>query len=155
LRREKARADGQGRSSGNSDLAAKIANPSSPIMALNSFLDVVQNGGSLPGAHGASFKYSFQPAIPFPTKRGNVIFRPQIAAEFSQPFVTGAGTVDNIVAFENIELDTLYGKTLKSGLLVMGGFTTVFATNSKPELRTWAIGPEAHVGYASPKTGNA
>jgi hypothetical protein len=142
-------------SSDSSDLASKLANPSAPIMALNSFLDIKQNGGSAPGAHRASFTYSFQPAIPFPTKRGNVILRPLVPIEFGAPYPTAAGTVDTAVAFGNISLDTLYGKTLKSGFMVMGGFSTLFPTNSKSELRAdWALGPEVVLGFASKKTGN-
>ena len=138
-----------------SDLAAKLANPSSPMMLMNNFLDVIQNGGSAPGAHRASFQYSFQPAFPFPTKRGNVIIRPLITAEFGAPYNTASGNVETAVTFGNISLDTLYGKTLKNGLMVMGGFSTLFPTNSKPELRAdWALGPEVVLGYASPKTGN-
>jgi hypothetical protein len=138
-----------------SDLASKLANPTAPVMAMNSFLDITQNGGSAPGAHRASFTYSFQPAFPFPTKRGNVIFRPLIPIEFGAPYVTTAGTVDTAVAFGNISLDTLYGKTLKNGLMVMGGFSTLFPTSSKSELRAdWALGPEVVLGYASPKNGN-
>jgi len=142
-------------SSGSSDLASKLANPSAPVMALNSFLDLKQNGGSAPGAHRASFVYNFQPAIPFPTKRGNVILRPLIPVQFGEPYVTGAGNVETAVAFGNILLDTFYGKTLKSGFMVMGGFSTLFPTNSKPELRAdWALGPEVVIGFASNKTGN-
>jgi len=47
-----------------SALASKLANPSAPMMAMNSFLDITQNGGSAPGAHRSSFTYSFQPASP-------------------------------------------------------------------------------------------
>jgi len=145
----------KGGSSASSDLASKLANPSAPVMALNNFLDIKQNGGSAPGAHSASFTYSFQPAFPFPTKRGNVIFRPLVPIEFGAPYVTGTGTVDTAVAFGNISLDTVYGKTLKSGFMVMGGFSTLFPTNSKPELRAdWALGPEVVLGFASKKTGN-
>jgi hypothetical protein len=138
-----------------SDLASKLANPSSPMMAMNSFLDLKQNGGSAPGAHRASFTYSFQPAFPFPTKRGNVIFRPLIPIEFGAPYLTAGGNVETAVSFGNISLDTLYGKTLKNGLMVMGGFSTLFPSGSKPELRAdWALGPEVVLGYASPKNGN-
>ena len=137
-----------------SDLASKLANPSAPMMAMNSFLDLKQNGGSAPGAHRASLTYSFQPALPFPTKRGNVIFRPLIPIEFGQPYLTTGGNVETTVAFGNINLDTVYGKTLDSGLMIMGGFNTTFASSSKRELAAWAIGPEVVLGYASKKTGS-
>jgi hypothetical protein len=136
-------------------LAAKLANPSAPVMALQSFLDVKQNGGSAPGAHRATFGYVFQPAIPFPTKRGNVILRPFIPVDFGAPYATSAGTVDTYVGFGNISLQTLYGKTLKSGLMAMGGFGLGFPSATKKEARAdWSLGPSAVLGYASPKTGN-
>jgi hypothetical protein len=125
------------------------------MMALQSFLDIKQNGGSLQGAHRATFSYSFQPAFPFPTKRGNVILRPLVPIDFGAPYPTAAGTVDTYVGFGNISLDTLYGKTLESGLMIMGGFSTLFPSATKSEARAdWALGPEAVLGYASKKTGN-
>jgi hypothetical protein len=142
-------------SSGSSDLAAKLANPSAPVMALQSFLDVKQNGGSAPGAHRATFGYTFQPAIPFPTKRGNVIFRPLIPVEFGGTYGTGAGTVETYTGFGNISLEVLYGKTLKSGLMTMGGFGVGFPSATKKEARgDWSLGPNFLLGYASKKTGN-
>lgn len=142
-------------SSGSSDLAAKLANPSAPVMALQSFLDVKQNGGSAPGAHRATFGYTFQPAIPFPTKRGNVILRPLIPVEFGGTYGTSAGTVETYTGFGNISLQTLYGKTLKSGLMAMGGFGVGFPSATKKEARAdWSLGPNVVLGYASKKTGN-
>jgi hypothetical protein len=142
-------------SSGNSDLAAKLANPSAPLMALQSFIDVKQNGGSAPGAHRATLGYVFQPAIPFPTKRGNVILRPFIPVDFGAPYATTAGTVETYTGFGNISLQTLYGKTLKSGLMAMGGFGVGFPSATKREARAdWSLGPNVVLGYASKKTGN-
>ena len=43
--------------SGNSDLASKLANPSAPVLQLFTFMDVTQHGGSLPGAHRASYTH--------------------------------------------------------------------------------------------------
>jgi hypothetical protein len=142
-------------SSGSSDLAAKLANPSAPLMALQSFIDVKLNGGSAPGAHRTTLGYVFQPAIPFPTKRGNVILRPFIPVDFGAPYATSAGTVETYTGFGNISLQTLYGKTLKSGLMAMGGFGLGFPSATKPEARAdWSLGPAVVLGYASPKTGN-
>lgn len=141
--------------SGNSDLASKLANPSAPILQLATFMDVTQHGGSLPGAHRASYTLSVQPALPFQTHRGNLILRPLISFEFGQPYVTSSGNVETAVQFGNIALDSVFGKTFKNGLLLMGGVNTVFPTGSKPELRAdWTFGPEIVVGYASKKTGN-
>ncbi len=142
-------------SSGSSDLAAKLANPSAPIMALQVFLDVKQNGGSAPGAHRASFGLTIQPAIPFPTKRGNVILRPLVPIEFGATYATGSGTIGTYTGFGNISLETLYGKTLKSGFLIMGGFGVGFPSATIREARAdWSLGPAMVIGYASKKTGN-
>jgi hypothetical protein len=141
--------------SGNSDLASKVANPSAPVLQLTTFMDVTQHGGSLPGAHRASYTLSVQPVLPFQTYRGNLLFRPLISFDFGQPFVAANGNVETAVQFGNISLDSVFGRTFKNGLLLMGGANTVFPTGSKRELRAdWAFGPEIVIGFASPKTGN-
>jgi hypothetical protein len=137
------------------DLGSALANPSAPVMSIISFLDIKQHNGTAPGAQRASFGYTFQPAFPFPTKLGNVILRPKISFQFGQPYLDGAGNVQTTTQFDNITLDGLWGKTLDNGLMIMGGFNTVFQTGSNTELRAdWGIGPEMVIGYASPKNGN-
>ena len=141
--------------SGSSELASKLANPSAPVLQLTTFMDVTQNGGSLPGAHRGSFTLNIQPVLPVETYRGNLLFRPLISVDFGQPFVTASGNVDGAVQFGNVALDSVFGKTFKNGLLLMGGVNTVFPTGSKSELRAdWTFGPEIVIGYASKKTGN-
>ena len=137
------------------DLGSQLANPSAPVMAITSFLDIKQHNGSAPGARRASFGYTFQPAFPFPTKLGNVILRPNISFQFGEPYVTGTGNVETATQFGNIALDGLWGTTLLNGLMIMGGFNAVFPTGSNPNLRAdWGIGPDVVIGYASPKNGN-
>ena len=143
-------------SSEKTELASKLANPSAPVLVINTFWDVAQNGGSAPDAHRASLTTSIQPALPIVTNRGNLIFRPLVPIEFGRPYVAGDGTVDTVVGFGNIALDSLFGKTLDCGLIIMGGLNTVFPTHSKPELRAeWTTGPEVVVGYGSKRTGNS
>jgi len=138
------------------ELASKLANPSAPVLVINTFWDVAQNGGSAPDAHRASLTTIIQPALPFVTHHGNLIFRPLIPIEFGQPYVAGDGTVDTVVGFGNIGLDSVFGKTLDFGLIIMGGLNTVFPTHSKPELRAeWTTGPEIVLGYGAKKTGNS
>jgi hypothetical protein len=124
-------------------------------MAMKSFLDVIYYRGDAPGAQKAAFVYSFQPAFPIATKgnKGNLIFRPLIPIEFGAPYIdTTTGTVDTAVAFGNISLDSVHGKTWSNGLMFMAGVSTLFPTSSKPELRAdWAFGPEAMIGHASKK----
>jgi hypothetical protein len=134
------------------ELAAELANPTAPVMAMKSFLDVIYYRGDAPGAQKASFTYSFQPVFPFMTKgnHGNLIFRPLIPVQFGQPYINASGTVDTAVSFGNISLDSFFGKTFSNGLMVLGGVNTVFPTASKSELRAdWAFGPEAMLGHAS------
>jgi hypothetical protein len=139
----------------DSDLGSQLANPSAPVMSIISFLDIKQHNGTAPGAQRASFGYTIQPAFPFPTKLGNVILRPKISAQFGQPYVDGAGNVATTTQFDDITLDSLWGTTLDNGLMIMGGFSTVFQTGSNTQLRAdWGIGPEMVIGYASPKNGN-
>ena len=142
-------------SSSNTELASKLANPSAPVLSLNFFLDVAQNGGSAPDAHRATFRITLLPVLPFETKHGNFILRPAISADFGQPYLTSAGNVETASGFGNLTLDSLFGTTLKSGLLIMGGLNTTFPTHSDSALRAeWATGPEIVIGYASKKTGN-
>ncbi len=57
--------------------------------------------------------------------------------------------------FGNISLQTLYGKTLKSGLMAMGGFG--LGSHPPPNARPAPTGrsvPNVVLGYASKKTGN-
>jgi len=135
-------------------IAAELSNPTAAVMSMKSLLDITDFKGTAPGAKRASFRYTFQPAFPFMTKKnkGNLIFRPAIPVVFGEPYVNSAGNVDTAVAFGNIGLDSIFGKTFSNGLMVLGGVNTVFPTSSKPELRAdWAFGPEAMIGYASKK----
>ena len=149
-------------SSGNAELASKLANPSAPVLSLNFFLDVTQYSGSLPGARQSSFGITFEPTLPFPTKnnKGNMFFRPAIPVTFSQPLPEQQpdGSIalsSQSAAFGNISLDTAFGKTWPFGLMFMGGANTTFPTHSTKALRAdWTFGPEIVIGYASKKTGN-
>ena len=108
-------------SSSNAELAAKLANPSAPVLSLNFFLDVAQSGGSASDAHRATFRITLLPVLPFETKHGNLILRPNISAEFGQPYLNSAGNVETASGFGNLTLDSLFGNTLKNGLIIMGG----------------------------------
>ncbi|MBT8463300.1 MAG: hypothetical protein KJO57_01355 [Deltaproteobacteria bacterium] len=141
--------------SGNAELASKLANPSAPVLALTTFWSIISHGGSAEGAHRSSFELTIQPSFGFQTFKGNMLLRPAVTVQFGQPFLTADGDVDTAVQFGNIQLDSVFGKTFKSGLIFMGGANTTFPTASKRELRAdWTFGPEIIIGYASAKTGN-
>jgi hypothetical protein len=139
----------------NTELASKLANLSAPVLRLNVFMGVVQNGGSAPDAHRASFRIALLPVLPFVTKHGNLSLRPHIGADFGKPYHTSAGNVEGGIGFSDIQLDSVFGDTLKCGLIIMGGAYTNFPTDSNPALRAeWATGPEIVIGYSSKKTGS-
>lgn len=130
------------------ELAKQLANPSTPVMALRSFADLTTYRGSAPGAERWSFSYTFQVSLPFRFDAGNLIFRPSVPIVFGRPFIDSAGRVAGAVAFGNIVLDSLFGKTFDCGLLLIGGLNVRFPTSSKTELRgDWALGPELALGY--------
>ena len=131
-------------------LAAKLANPSAPILSFRSFLDTTTyRGTAAPGVAKWGFTMKTQPAFPFFVGPAAFIFRPTISLEFGSPYVDSAGNVQKWSGVGNWGLDTLYGKTLKNGLMVMGGLSTQFPSATKKEARQdWGFGPEALLGYA-------
>lgn len=131
-------------------LAAKLSNPSAPLLSFRSFLDTTTyRGTAAPGAAKWGFSMETQPAFPFFVGPAALIVRPTIILEFGQPYVDSAGTVRKFNGIGNWQLDTLYGKTLKNGLMVMGGVSTQFPSATKKEVRQdWGFGPEAVLGYA-------
>ena len=147
-------------SSSNAELAAKLANPSAPVLSLNFFLDVAQSGGSAPGAHRATFRITLLPVLPFETKHGNLILRPNISAEFGQPYLNSAGNVETASGFGNLTLDSLFGNTLKNGLIIMGGSTRPFlhtptarfGRNGPPVPKSWSATPRRRRATSMPRS---
>jgi len=135
----------------NSDaLAAKLSNPSAPILSFRSFMDITAyRGSAAPDTAKYSFTLTTQPAFPVFVGPAAFIFRPTINIQFGAPYIDSGGTVRQATGIGNWQLDTLYGKTLKNGLMVMGGLQTQFPSATKSELRAdWGFGPEALLGYA-------
>jgi hypothetical protein len=131
-------------------LAAKLSNPSAPILSFRTFLDTTTyRGEAAPGIATWGFSMETQPAFPVFVGPAALIFRPTIILEFGQPYVDSGGNVRKFNGIGNWQLDTLYGKTLKNGLMVMGGVSTQFPSATKKEVRQdWGFGPEALLGYA-------
>jgi len=131
-------------------LAAKLSNPSAPLLSFRTFLDTTTyRGTAAPGAAKWGFSMETQPAFPVFVGPAALIFRPTIILEFGQPYVDSGGNVRKFNGIGNWQIDTLYGKTLKNGLMVMGGVQTQFPSATKKEVRQdWGFGPEALLGYA-------
>ena len=127
-------------------LAAKLSNPSAPLLSFRTFLDTTTyRGTAAPGAAKWGFSMETQPAFPFFVGPAALILRPTIILEFGQPYVDSAGNVRKFNGIGNWQLDTLYGKTLKNGLMVMGGLSNAVSKRHQkrgaPGLGVRARGP--------------
>ena len=134
------------------EVAAKLANPNSPLGFLTFPIDYVNYGGTLPDAGGQhAFKVSAQPVLPYPLGAGaNLFVRPLIPVVFSQPVPAAGGGFDSRgVALGDIGFDMAVGKTFPSGLVLVGGVVGQMptATDDVLGLHQWLLGPELLVGY--------
>lgn len=133
------------------EMAAKLANPTSPVMTIGNNFDYVGFDGDLPGASGqSSFRYVFQTVFPFKLSDGGTLFfRPAIPVMFNEPIPAGINGWDEVgTDIADIGYDFSYGKTTSSGLLwgfgVAGTFPT--ATDDRLGKNLWGLGPELLLG---------
>jgi hypothetical protein len=72
------------------EMAAKLSNPTSPVMTIGNNFDYVTFKGDLPGSEDeSSFRYVFQTTFPLKLKNGgSVFFRPAIPVFFNEPVPT-------------------------------------------------------------------
>ena len=133
------------------EMAAKLANPTSPVMTIGNNFDFVNFDGDLPGASGqSSFRYVFQTVFPFKLANGgSVFFRPAIPVMFNEPVPAGAdGWREVGTDLGDVGFDFSYGKTTASGLLwgfgVAGTIPT--ATDDRLGKDLWGLGPELLIG---------
>ncbi len=133
------------------EIAAKLANPTAPVMTLGNNFEYITFQGDLPGAGSqTAVRYLFQTAFPFKLADGGTIFfRPGIPVLFNDPVPDGQGGFSS----EGVDLgdtgfDLSYGKTSSSGLLWGGGLvgTIPTATNDKLGADLWGLGPEVLLG---------
>jgi hypothetical protein len=133
------------------ELAAKLSNPTSPVMTIGNNFDYVTFQGDLPDAGDQSaFRYVFQTVFPLKLSNGgSVFFRPAIPVMFNEPVPDGLGGFSS----EGTDLgdtgfDLSYGITTASGLLWGAGVvgTIPTATNDKLGKDRWGLGPELLLG---------
>ena len=133
------------------EMAAKLSNPTSPVMTIGNNFDYVTFQGDLPGAGDESaFRYVFQTVFPFKLANGgSVFFRPAIPVLFNEPVPDGQGGFSSQgTDMGDIGYDFSYGKTTAGGLLIGAGLagTIPTATNEKLGKDLWGLGPEILLG---------
>lgn len=133
------------------ELAAKLANPTNPIMTIGNNFDFVFFDGDLPGASGqSSVRYVFQTVFPLKLADGaTAFFRPAIPVMFNEPVPDGQGGFNSVgTDFADMGFDLSYGKTTAGGLLWGGGVvgTIPIASNDALGKNKWALGPELLLG---------
>jgi hypothetical protein len=134
----------------DAELAAKLSNPTVPVMTIGNNFDYVTFQGNLPGAGDQdAFRYTFQTVFPFKLKGGGSVFiRPAIPVLFNDP-VPSEGGFDSIgTDIGDIGYDLAYGTTTASGLIWGGGLVGTIPTASDDRLGKdqWALGPELLLG---------
>jgi hypothetical protein len=150
-------AQSQGKDSGGAtqpsaeEMAAKLANPTAPVMTIGNNIDFVDFQGDLPGASSqSSFRYVFQTVFPFKlSDGGSIFFRPAIPVMFNEPIPAGPNQWEEIgTDLADIGFDLSYGKTTESGLLWGAGVvgTIPTATDDRLGKDLWGLGPELLLG---------
>jgi len=136
------------------ELAAKLANPTNPIMKIGNNFDYTLYDGDLPDAGSQSaVRYVFLTVFPFKLDNGkSVLVRPGIPVLFNQPVPDGqAGFSKEGVDIGDSVYDVLYAGTNKESGLISGlgvAGTVPTATNDKLGKDLWGLGPEAVLGVA-------
>jgi hypothetical protein len=138
------------------EIAAKLANPNSPMATLTFRLQYRQFAGDLPGASSQDGStIAFQPSFPFTLENGDVFFfRPNIPIQLSSPVPTGVpGEFDDASGLGDIGFDLAYGRTTKTGMIYAGGVAALLPTASDDALGAdrYALGPEFLIGKLSKK----
>jgi len=138
------------------EIAAKLANPNTPLASLTLKLQYRTFTGDLPQADDQdTTSLLFQPSFPFPRANGDVVFfRPAIPLQFDQAvFNPRKLDFDSEFGLGDISFDLAYGRTTESGLLWAGGLVSTLPTATKDELgnNRWTLGPELLLGKLTKK----
>jgi len=133
------------------EMAAKLSNPTSPVMTIGNNFDFITFKGDLPDADDqTAFRYVFQTTFPYKLSNGgSVFFRPAIPILFDDPIPsTSGGFTSKGTDIGDIGYDFSYGITTKSGLLWGAGVagTMPTATDDSFGKDLWALGPEILIG---------
>ena len=133
-----------------SEIAHELANPNTSIGFLANILDYTTYDGDLPDSDDQeSWRYSFQPSIPYPiAKDTNFFLRPLIPVFLDQPVYGPDGFDDEGVDLGDIGFDIAIGKGFPSGWQVIGGMAGTLDTASNDDLGggQTRLGPEFFLG---------
>ena len=138
------------------EVAAKLANPNTPLASLSFKFQYREFEGDLPNADNQDgMGLIFQPSLPFPLANGDLIlFRPAIPIQFDQPtFDSSELDFDGKSGLGDISFDLAYTRTTKSGTLIAGGLFSTVPTATEDELGQdrWTLGPEFLLGKITKK----
>jgi hypothetical protein len=135
------------------ELAAKLSNPSNPVMKLGNNLTYSKFDGDLPGADDQTgFNYLFLTVFPFKLDNGNsLLFRPGLPVIFEAPVPDGAGGYTKEgTDVGDMAYDLIYTGMTKTGTI--WGFGAAgslpIASNDKLGKDLWGLGPEVLLGKA-------
>jgi hypothetical protein len=138
------------------EVAAKLANPNTPLASLTFKLQFRTFDGDLPGANDENgTTLLLQPSFPFPLANGDVVFfRPAIPVQIDFPvFDPNSLTFDSESGLDDIAFDLAYGRTTKTGLILAGGLIASLPTATDDALGTdrFTLGPEFLIGKLTKK----
>jgi len=138
------------------EIAAKLANPNTPLATLTFRLQYRDFGGDLPNADGqGGTTLLAQPSFPFALSNGDsILFRPAIPLHLGLPtYNASTDEFENKFGLGDIAFDVAYARTTKTGWLLAGGVVSSLPTATSSGLGSdnWTLGPEALVGKVSKK----
>ena len=133
------------------EIAAKLSDPTAPVMTIGNNLDFVFFDGDLPGAGDeSSIRYVFQTVFPYKKDENTTyFFRPAIPIMFNEPVPDGQGGFQSVGAdLADIGFDLSFGRKLPSGWLYGAGAVGTLPTATDDALGKdrWALGPEFLLG---------
>ena len=133
------------------EIAAKLSDPTAPVMTIGNNLDFVFFDGDLPGASDeSSIRYVFQTVFPYKVDDSTTaFFRPAIPVIFNDPVPNGQGGFDSVgTDLGDIGFDLSFGKKRPTGWLWGAGAvgTLPTATDDRLGKDKWALGPEFLLG---------
>ena len=133
-----------------SEVARELANPNTSLGFLANILDYTTYDGDLPDSDNQdSWRYSFQPSIPYPlAKDTNFFLRPLIPIILDQPVFVDGDFDDKGVELGDISFDIAISKGYPSGWQVIGGMAGTLDTATDDDLGGGQarLGPELFIG---------
>lgn len=136
------------------EVAKQLANPNTPLASLTLKSQWTHWDGDLLGSGGMDSKtFLFQPSFPFPVNGTDSIFlRPAFPYLVDQPVVDSLGNVTSESGLGDMGLDLAFGRTTKSGLLMVAGIIAGIPIGAdRLSSDTWTLGPEVFLGKLSSK----